>query len=512
MITRDFYQPFGFNTNDSFHLHEAEIVSKLDKAKTSLQLSKERLKKITNQSQQKTLNEAKEDECSSILRNWCLKVRSEVLVPAVDTQSETTRPPASGIMPPIMIQVIAEAVHFGIFDISDIKKMVECFRSICWSFSAMVVIRRKPSLSEVRHLISEASEFKLPVERALRTMKFMANKASQLQSKIEKALCAEKGESKPMNVSILKELESGTRESPLVVPEEAILRVVIQGNGDVSDRKLILESCVENQMGPHSPSIDLRDDVSPYAPDPMKLWPPFGLLHSQTAIQTFGSDCLAVPDVTSTHAAKRNEVLSGCSSSSEAFTPKGITVSSEVHDQEESIKINEPPTASVQIKKLSPEPELRNDTSQDYTKSCSSATPNSHAERNEVLSGCSSSSEAITPKGITVSSEVHDREESFKINEPPTTSVQIKKLSPEPELRSDTSQLDKKTCYSATPEKVSWPSFLQNGAKITHHSGQPTTDLPIPPDTSSSTCHSETQLETEVKSSNSNEAISKMVP
>jgi hypothetical protein len=475
------------------------------------------LKKTTNQSQQKTLIEAKEDEYSNILRNWCLKVRSEVLVPTVETQSETTRPPASGIMPPVMKQVISEAEHFGIFYLSDVKRMIECFRSICWSFSAMGVLRRKPSLSEVRHLISEASKFKLPDERALRTLKFMANRASQLQSKIEKALCPEKGESKPMNVSILKELESGTRESPLVVPEEEMLRIVIEDNGtrhctcggprdgkqiffcdfcnkrfhaacmkrekafsneltpflcpccredvNASDRKLILESSVENQKEPHCPSIDFKDDVSPHAPNPMELWPPFGLLQSQTAIQTFGSECLAIPDVTTTNT-------------------------------------------------------------------------DIHAQRNEVLSGCSSSSKALTQKRITVSSEVHDREESFKIDKTSTVSVQIKKFSPEAELRNDTSQLDEKSCFSATSKKVSSQddnpriesslpdlipqprqSFLQNDAKIMnpkifHDSGQPITDLSIPPNTSNNMCRSqlETQRENEAKSCCSNEDTTGMPP
>jgi len=35
-------------------------------------------------------------------------------------------------------------------------------------------------------------------------------------------------------------------------------------------------------------SIDSQNDVSPHAPDPSELWPPFGLLGSKTAIEALG--------------------------------------------------------------------------------------------------------------------------------------------------------------------------------------------------------------------------------
>ena len=132
--------------------------------------------KITNQSKQRTLDEAEEDKYARSLRYWCLKVRSEVLAPAVDDQAETARPLTSGCMSPVMKDIVAEAETLGILDLSDVRKMVDCFKSMCWSFSAMGVLRYKPCISEVRHLVSEASKFKLPDEKALRTLKFMTNK------------------------------------------------------------------------------------------------------------------------------------------------------------------------------------------------------------------------------------------------------------------------------------------------------------------------------------------------
>jgi hypothetical protein len=255
-------------------------------------------------------------------------------------------------MPQVMRQSIAEAERLGISNLLDVKKMVDCFKSLCWSFSAMGVLRRKPSISEVRHLISEASKFKLPDEKALRTMKFMSNKASQLQSKIEKALCSKKGESKPTNVSLLKELEFGIQESPLVVPEEEVLRVLIEDNG---------------------PPIALKHDVSPHAPNPLKLWPPFGLLRSQAAIQAFGFECLAVPDVKINNPntnCQTNEDLSIGFSSPKVLTPKEMTVSSEVQGQQQgSLEIDKASSVSVSIESVLPEATFHNKASQLDTKS-----------------------------------------------------------------------------------------------------------------------------------------------
>jgi len=505
--------------------NEAEIFSKLEKAKIGLQLSNERLKKISNQSQQRAFNEANEDEYSTFLRSWCLKVRSEVLAPSVEAQFEITRPSANGIMPPVMKEVIAEAEHLGILDLSDVKKMVDCFKSICWSFSAMGLLRRKPSISEVRHLISEASKFKLPDEKASRTMKFMTNRASQLQSKIEKALCPKEGESKPINISVLKELECGIRESPLVVPEEEMLRVVIEDNGtrhctcggprdgkqiffcdfcnkrfhaacmerdffysngqtqlfcpccredgNFSDRELNLETIVVDLKRPQRISINLKDDVSPHAPDPIKLWPPFGLLQSQAAIQAFGSECLAIPNITTTDVntstnTQRSQILSGGSSSSQVLSRKETNVSSEIRRRdEESFKFDKSSSVSVPMKKISPDAGLRNEASQLDKKSFSFGK---------------SKKAGVKPKG-------------------------------------DGIQNDNPKIENALPDLIRQPS-QQNDTKIMNpkiyiDTSQPNIDLPISPDTSSSLCGSplKIQLKDEaIISSNNNEDIAGMEP
>ena len=242
-----------------------------------------------------------------------------------------------------MKDFVVEAEELGIIDLPDVQKMVGCFQSICWSFSVMGVLRQKPSLSQLRHLVSEATKFKLPDEKALRTVKFMATKASQLQSKVEKALFSKKSTSKP-NISLLKELQSGTRDCPLVVPEEAILRLVID-DGKLSNREL-LESRVEELKRRQPKPPNMKEDVSPHAPNPIELWPPFGLHHSEAAIQAFGSECLAIPAVnhSNTDAADQTtEGVRGLSSLPEPRNPlKDVSMECEEVDdgiQKEKLRI-----------------------------------------------------------------------------------------------------------------------------------------------------------------------------
>ena len=115
----------------------------------------------------------------------------------------------------------------------------------------MTVLRRKPTVAEIRHLIAETSEFKLPNEKALRTMRFMANKASQLQSKVEKALSPKNGDSKPINVSSLKELKLRIRNLPLSVPEEEMIYKLLAQNN-------------KEHLSEHSHQTISNDDVSPH--------------------------------------------------------------------------------------------------------------------------------------------------------------------------------------------------------------------------------------------------------
>jgi hypothetical protein len=47
---------------------------------------------------------------------------------------------------------------------------------------------------------------------------------------------------------------------------------------------------------PEAPADVDSYDVSPHAPKPWKLWPPFGLLGSKSAMEALGPECSAIPD------------------------------------------------------------------------------------------------------------------------------------------------------------------------------------------------------------------------
>jgi len=236
--------------------------------------------------------------------------------------------------------------------------------------------------------VFEASQFKLPDEKAVRTLKFMLNRACQWQSKIRKALAPKKGETKSISVSVLKELECGIRELPLIIPEEHSLGIAIEDNGtrhcvcggpsdgnfmlccdscnewfhgacmqvsnSLSDTQKkwscpvcsgieglsiqqiqrstnITDSTVDTNESPTGLPIVDSQEVSPYAPDPLQLWPPFGLLGSQAATEALGPECSTIAINTTI----QNKVCqSQNNSSSQLMVSKTLHVSLEIKQEE----------------------------------------------------------------------------------------------------------------------------------------------------------------------------------
>ena len=364
-------------------------MTKLEKFRATLQQSEKRLDKVCIQSQERIRIETEEDKYAVALRNWCLHVRSQILVPARETQSEISRPQFGVSLSPIMNEVIAKAQHLGISNLHDVKKMIDCFKSICWSLSALATIRQKPYISQIQYLVLEVSKFKLPDEKAVRTMKFMLNRTCQWQSKIRKSLAQKKGETKSISVSLLKELQCGIQELPLIMPEERALRIAIEDSGTrhctcggPSDGNFMLScdgcnkwfhgacmqvpnsvegeheknwSCpacsgietLNSQFGTNvaNSAVDTKEalvgssivqskEVSPHAPDPLQLWPPFGLLGSETASEALGPAAI-VPDEIANNAIVHNNVTqSDTISSSQLTVSKALNVSLEVKEKE----------------------------------------------------------------------------------------------------------------------------------------------------------------------------------
>jgi PHD-finger len=325
----------------------ADIASKLGRAKIALKQAKERLDSVSTQSRERKLLEAREDEMSSSLRRWFLRVRSLVLLPSQTSLAEAARPAFGMLLSPPMVDVVKDACLLGISDLPDVQVMINCFKCLSWSLSSLEVINRKPSLHEISTLVSMVTNVRLPDEKALKTMKFMLSRATHVQSRIMKALIPKPGETKSISVPFLMEIEASANELPLIVPEKRSLRIAIDDNGtrhcvcggprdglmllcgacdkwfhgtcmeesidcEAPFRNWMCRSCRGNrsttditsdEFCSKEPLLKLHEtccyrDISPHAPDPMKLWPPFGILGSDAALEVLGKECSAIPDET----------------------------------------------------------------------------------------------------------------------------------------------------------------------------------------------------------------------
>ncbi|KAL3925773.1 MAG: hypothetical protein SGILL_000191, partial [Bacillariaceae sp.] len=330
-------------------IDKAEILSKIEKNKLAIEQAQERLEVISAQSRDQKRLEAKENDHAMLLRRWVLRVRSLVLVPSDISRVEGAKPQFGVPLSRPMEDVIEDARLLGIADLPDTEKMLNFFKSMSWGLTALALIRRKPKISEINYLIStaEAEGMKLPDERALRTMKYMASRGHQCQLKIEKILAPKPGEIKSINVSSMEEIADGARELPLIIPERKALQAAIDDKGKrycvcggPNDGKQMLccdkckkwfhgacmnvtlseadaseswlcSSCGGMEVNSSAasaagtkdeaviPKEPLQSDssfVSPHAPDPKTLWPAFGLLGSKPAIEALGLECSSIPE------------------------------------------------------------------------------------------------------------------------------------------------------------------------------------------------------------------------
>jgi hypothetical protein len=81
---------------------------------------------------QKQIEKSK-DQKADLLRRWCVRVRSFVLVPSHEEQAEKARPSPNGTLSPSMSSVIADADALTISDLPDVEAMVNCFKCMSWS-------------------------------------------------------------------------------------------------------------------------------------------------------------------------------------------------------------------------------------------------------------------------------------------------------------------------------------------------------------------------------------------
>lgn len=324
----------------------SDVVADIEKAKLEIQQAKERLELLSQKNLERKALEKREDENSKSLRRWCIRVRSLVLIPSSKDVAEEARPLESGALSKPMISVLSESESLGISDLPDIGAMGNLFQCMAWSLFTLSIIRRKPTYHEMKALLAEASRISLPNEKALKTLRHLYQKASQLRGKVKKALAPRPGETKNISMSLLRELSTGVEAISVFIPESSKLDAAINDKGaryclcggpndgnfmlscgkclmwfhgrcmnisseaNIDTKEWICPGC--SGQDPSQPSLEKEDDMdvenvdqlynfrnlnpSANAPDPSKVWPPFSLFGSSEATEVLGSECSLIPD------------------------------------------------------------------------------------------------------------------------------------------------------------------------------------------------------------------------
>lgn len=329
-------------------LSPAEAQAKIEKAHDAIRQCNERLARLSEKSEERKAILCSEDSKAPLLRNWCLRVRSLVLVPRSDEGAEACRPMQDGSLAHPMLNLMDEAREASIASVGDVEAMNNAFRCMAWCLLATRILSRKPTMTEMQLLVTKAKGLKLTEEKALRMIKAILLRAKAWQGKVLKALAPCPGETKAFSVDSLKELQTIADEIPLILKEEALLSGVVEDGGarhcvckGPTDARFML-SCDKCDGWFHGPCVDMtkekcealskwvcppcngalspfdasksvivwedRDDprqakkrrTAPEAPDPVKMWPPFGLFGSEQAREVLGEECSAIADVVST--------------------------------------------------------------------------------------------------------------------------------------------------------------------------------------------------------------------
>jgi PLU-1-like protein/PHD-finger len=355
-----------------------EILAKLNKIAVSVQGCVSRLAQLSESAAEQKCLEDTEDKLSAQLRNWVLRVRSLVLVPSTVELATLSRPKLDGALSDAMLSVAEDAKRLGLQEIRDVNAVLNSFKCIAWCLRAMSILARQPSSTEIVDLVDQASSIELPDEKSIRVIKSMTQRVAAWENKVSKALIPIPGEGKPFNLDSLKELATTGDDIPVCMPLEQRLATVIDDGGcrhclcggpsdgrfmvgcDICDRwfhghcVLVDKDTPENDLtdwicppcaGSSTESTALNlcsfhdkydvcaddsdseegQDISSKAPDPDRLWPPFGLFGSTEAREVLGEECCAIPECVDPLPAAAEPRIAATSFGSHASSSNGFT-------------------------------------------------------------------------------------------------------------------------------------------------------------------------------------------
>jgi hypothetical protein len=306
------------------------------KATRALEQCNYRMEKLKDISNARKAMQNKEDRMAPWFRYLCVMIKQNILAPDTDEIAKKSQPNPSSLCISLddllsspMKEVLLKINEFGVDDFPDSVVIKDALYGIGWSCLALNVLKKKPTLEEVKTVIAMSDHVNIPESKCLTMIKSMVARTTVWTTKVNKVLVPTPGDKTPFDANLLKELSLGMISVPMTTPEEILLCNVLEDEGKkhclccsprdssmiscqscgtwfhshclptpISDSKTwVCDSC-QNSTAPVTKGVTreksewpfrgVPGDISAHAPTPDKIWPPYGLSGSVEARNALG--------------------------------------------------------------------------------------------------------------------------------------------------------------------------------------------------------------------------------
>ena len=262
----------------------SEEIEKLAKIKynvlktiSSLEQCDRRIEELSKLSFLKKVTQGEEDQLISAFRYWVVSLRTQVVAPEKMCLANESRPNfaeplsnARDMLSTPMKEILELAKKLGISKFPDIELVQNSFQCVSWCLYAFSLLQKKPKHEDLKCLVRLGANIKLPEVKSLGMIKSMISRTAPWRVKVNKALSATSGTKQSLDSSSLKGLLVGAHSIPITTEEEGKLYDALEERGICVDR-------------------NSHEGLSKHAPDPMQMWPPFGLSNSAEAVTALGN-------------------------------------------------------------------------------------------------------------------------------------------------------------------------------------------------------------------------------